>query len=35
MEPHEELKRAEEFLQEYRPSGDEELDYRHLQALLA
>lgn len=35
MKPFEELKRAEDLLKEYKPSGDEELDYRQLSALLA
>jgi len=35
MKPFEELKQAEDLLQEYKPSGDEELDYRQLLALLA
>lgn len=35
MKPFDELKRAEELLEQYNPSGDEELDYRQLVSLLA
>lgn len=35
MKPFDELKRAEELVERYKPSGDEELDYRQLVSLLA